>query len=176
MSEPDLPWINARGSPGAPRELLAARAFRELQELLYSQVAHEVRRPTGDKLAVIDIAVKGGADQWVALMLVHEEMQCSNSKQLWGSVHVQRQVLEKNGWDVRYLYVRDLERLERSVRPLFIADLLRSVGVRIRRKPAAGPGQAAGAEQGAGAGAGEEGPTPAVGKAPRARAGPRSRS
>ncbi|KAG2490021.1 hypothetical protein HYH03_011486 [Edaphochlamys debaryana] len=76
----------------------------------------------------------------------------------------------------RYLYVRDLERLERSVRPLFIADLLRSVGVRIRRKPAAGPGQAAGAEQGAGAGAGEEGPAPAVGKAPRARAGPRSRS
>ncbi|KAG2490018.1 hypothetical protein HYH03_011483 [Edaphochlamys debaryana] len=139
-------------------------------------VAHDVRRPTGDKLAVIDIAVKGGPDQWVAIMLVHEEMQCSNSKQLWGSVHVQRQVLEKNGWDVRYLYVRDLERLERSVRPLFIADLLRSVGVRIRRKPAAGPGQAAGAEQGAGAGAGEEGPAPAVGKAPRARAGPRSRS
>ncbi|GFR51966.1 hypothetical protein Agub_g14489 [Astrephomene gubernaculifera] len=98
------------------------------------QVVYDKRRPTGDGLALIDIALKAGPEKFVALQVIDETFHCANGSQLLGQVVMQRQLLEKNGWEVRFLLGRDLARLAPDMRPLFVADLLRSMGVRVRKQ------------------------------------------
>lgn len=66
----------------------------------HPQVQHEVRRPTRDGLVLIDVALRGPGDRFVALQLLSEEETCANSngRQLLGAVRLKREVLEKNGW------------------------------------------------------------------------------
>ncbi|EFJ50550.1 hypothetical protein VOLCADRAFT_88468 [Volvox carteri f. nagariensis] len=65
------------------------------------KVTYDKRRPTGDGLALIDIALKAGPERYVALQVIDVGDQCTNSKQLLGQVAMVGQVLEKNGWEVR---------------------------------------------------------------------------
>ncbi|GIL70019.1 hypothetical protein Vretifemale_813 [Volvox reticuliferus] len=101
------------------------------------KVTYDKRRPTGDGLAVIDIALKAGPERYVALQVVDTADRCANSKQLLGQVVVTGQVLEKNGWEVRHLRASDLDNLTPEMQARFVEDLLRGMGVRVRKAAAA---------------------------------------
>ncbi|GIL47758.1 hypothetical protein Vafri_3943 [Volvox africanus] len=101
------------------------------------KVTYDKRRPTGDGLAIIDIALKAGPERFLALQVVDTADRCVNSKQLLGQVVVTGQVLEKNGWEVRHLRVSDLDILTPEMQTRFVEDLLRGMGVRVRKAAAA---------------------------------------
>ncbi|GLI59048.1 hypothetical protein VaNZ11_000876 [Volvox africanus] len=107
------------------------------------KVTYDKRRPTGDGLAIIDIALKAGPERYLALQVVDTADRCANSKQLLGQVVVTGQVLEKNGWEVRHLRASDLDSLTPRMQTRFVEDLLRGMGVRVRKASAAAAAAAA---------------------------------
>mgnify|MGYP001807194033 CR=1 FL=1 len=64
-------------------------------------MSYDTLRPTRDGLAVIDVALKAGPERYVALEVVAEADTAANSRQMLGPNAVKRQLLEKNGWEVR---------------------------------------------------------------------------
>lgn len=113
------------------------------------RVRHDVARTTRDGLTIIDIALRPSEDRYVALQVLRDYDQSRNTRQMLGPVLFQRQILERNGWEVRYLLFSDLVGLEERSRPAFIADLLRHLGCRTTGGAGGGGGGASGSEGGA---------------------------
>lgn len=67
------------------------------------------------------------------LQVVMEHEHTCNTGQFLGSLQFQTQVMEMNGWEVRHVRAKDLKQLDRASKPLFLADLLRGMGVRVAR-------------------------------------------
>jgi hypothetical protein len=72
-----------------------------------------------------------------------------NTGQFLGPLQFQTQVLEMNGWEVRHVRAKDLKALNPASKPLFIADLVASMGVRV----SAARGSSSGRRRAGGAGA-----------------------
>ncbi|KAG2436290.1 hypothetical protein HXX76_006601 [Chlamydomonas incerta] len=130
------------------------------------KISYDTLRPTRDGLAVIDVALKAGPERYVALEVVADADTAANSRQMLGPNAVKRQLLEKNGWEVRYLNAGDLLRLDADTQLLFVAELLKGLGLKPRgpeltaalaavQGAAAAPGAAARAARAESAGAGE---------------------
>ncbi|KAG2449241.1 hypothetical protein HYH02_005987 [Chlamydomonas schloesseri] len=96
------------------------------------KISYDTLRPTRDGLAVIDVALKAGPERYVALEVVAEADTAANSRQMLGPNAVKRQLLEKNGWEVRYLNAGDLLRMDADTQLLFVADLLKGLGLKPR--------------------------------------------
>ncbi len=60
------------------------------------------------------------------------------------------QILEKNGWEVRFLRFQDLLNVPEQARPFFVAELLKGMGCRVVAEPAGSPAGAAGRRSGGG--------------------------
>lgn len=100
------------------------------------QVRHDSRRPTRDGLVQIDIALKPSAERFIALQVVVEEDRAINTGQLLATAVFQKEVLERNGWEVKHLPVRDLQVLsDPRLQPLFVAELLKSMGIKAKAIP-----------------------------------------
>lgn len=115
-------------------------------------VQHDTRRPTKDGLASIDIALKTSATHFVAVQVIGDHEQAANTRQLLGPALLQRQLLESNGWEVKFLEAREYWRLEEHVRPLFLAEFVKGAGGRATGKALAPRGGAKGGRGGAAAG------------------------
>ena len=83
------------------------------------RVKHDVRRVTRDQLALVDIALRPSEDRFVALQILKEHDVARNTNQMMGSTIFQRRILERNGWEVKYLFLKDLLTLEVSATALY---------------------------------------------------------
>eukprot|EP00198_Chlamydomonas_reinhardtii_P010613 XP_001699950.1 predicted protein [Chlamydomonas reinhardtii] len=99
----------ARGTGGRSNKTPVKHVADIIHKL---KVSYDTLRPTRDGLAVIDVALKAGPERYVALEVVAEADTAANSRQMLGPNAVKRQLLEKNGWEVRYLNAGDLLRLD----------------------------------------------------------------
>ncbi|KXZ44211.1 hypothetical protein GPECTOR_71g572 [Gonium pectorale] len=147
-------WINnvtEQAAKRSGRKLHSAARLEVSKILKQLRIRHDAQRLTGDNLAVIDFALKSGTDTFIALQLLEAEERCANSKQLLGNVVLQRQLLEKNGWEVRFLPAEDLFAVPEELRPNFVAELLRRSGMRLRTEGPAGGRQGERAEADSGA-------------------------
>ncbi|KAG1681607.1 hypothetical protein FOA52_014115 [Chlamydomonas sp. UWO 241] len=146
---------------GSPTRALSGLVSEELK------VRHDAARTTKDGLVLIDIALRPTDERYVALQVLRDfdtprdssnpGCRCSvlrdfdttrNTGQLLGSVQFERQVLEKNGWEVKFLRYGDLLKVDEPARPYFIGEYLRNIGCRVVRHvdaPGARTGAAAGA-------------------------------
>lgn len=170
-------WVTSMAAaPAQPLVLWVADYVKQLK------VRHDVRRPTRDGLVMIDLALRGNNDDFIALQLVAEEERCANTGQMLGMVQLQKALLEKNGWRVKHVMVRDMEKMREEVRPLFLAELLRGAGVRALPADALAAAKqlqaaaAARAEAGAAPARGPQGKGPAAAAAAAGRAGAGARA
>lgn len=89
--------VNASGgkAPSSHDEVLA------ILELL--QVKHDTARPTKDGIGCVDIALKPNPDRFIALQILKDRDLTSEDKNAgtFPSVKFERQILERNGWEVR---------------------------------------------------------------------------
>jgi hypothetical protein len=118
------------------------------------RVQHELGRRTRDGLVTIDVALQAPGERYIALQVVMEHEHTCNTGQFLGPLQFQTQVLEMNGWEVRHVRAKDLKALKPASKPLFMADLVRSMGVRV---PVARGGAAGAAAGGAAAAAAASG-------------------
>ncbi|PNW87100.1 hypothetical protein CHLRE_02g109050v5 [Chlamydomonas reinhardtii] len=119
----------ARGTGGRSNKTPVKHVADIIHKL---KVSYDTLRPTRDGLAVIDVALKAGPERYVALEVVAEADTAANSRQMLGPNAVKRQLLEKNGWEVRYLNAGDLLRLDADTQLLFVAELLKGLGLKPR--------------------------------------------
>lgn len=82
-------------APQSPVHKEVAALLRKLR------VKHEAKRPTRDGLVSIDIALQPTPTRFVALQIIGNHEMMVNTGKLTGPVLYQRQLLEKNGWEVR---------------------------------------------------------------------------
>jgi hypothetical protein len=66
--------------------------------------------------------------RFVALQLVAEYDTAVNSGQLLGPLAFKRKLLERSGWEVKYLLVKDLEATPAEMLPLLLMDLMKLLG------------------------------------------------
>ncbi len=163
------------GGDGGRRSALGAEVHSLLDQL---GVKHDVDVPTRDGLSVVDVQLRASGGRWVALQITGEHEFASNSGQKLGPAALQQALLEKAGYEVRWLSVRDIADKPPHRRAFYLAELLRSLGVGLGKTASrlaeeqAEAGAAAAAAGGRGAARGARG-----GRGGRARgAGERSGS
>ncbi|GAX78938.1 hypothetical protein CEUSTIGMA_g6378.t1 [Chlamydomonas eustigma] len=121
-------WVSSmkQGAVQAVKEGSPTRVVSELASTV--RVQHDAARPTKDGLALIDIAIRPNEERYVALQVLREYDCTRNTGQMLGSLQFERQILEKNGWEVKYLKYTDLLLVGDKERPFFMAEFLRSLG------------------------------------------------
>lgn len=112
---------SARSNP--PLNLVSALAAK-------LKVRHDVARVTKDNLALVDIALKPSEERFVALQVLRSFDHTRNTGQMMGPTLFQRRILERNGWEVKYLVLTDLVSLEETAQPQFMSELLNHLGCR----------------------------------------------
>ena len=146
---------DAAASSGPP----AAEAAALLDQL---GVRHDADVPTRDGLSVVDIQLQAGGGRWVALQVAGDHEFAANGGQKLGAAALQQALLEKAGYEVRWLAARDLAGKPPARRALYMVELLRSLGVGVSKTAArlaeeraeGGGGEAGGGGGGASASSG----------------------
>ncbi|GBF96870.1 hypothetical protein Rsub_09875 [Raphidocelis subcapitata] len=126
------PPAAARRGGGAGGAAAARRAAPgcEVHSLLEGLgVRHDVDVATRDGLSVVDVQLRAGGGRWVALQVAGEHEFASNSGQKLGPAALQQSLLEKAGYEVRWLSARDVAGKPPHRRALYVAELLRALGV-----------------------------------------------
>jgi hypothetical protein len=180
---------SAASAPAAqPRARLSPLARDLHRRLRALRVAHDAGARTPDGLATVDAALRGGGGALAALVLASEGDFCSNlaPRKLLGPALFRRDLLERNGFArVRVVPSAEYAAVPPAARPGYVAELLRSLGVSVRRdaleraeaEAQQQEGQRGGRRghgaAGAGAEAGAEAEAASPSSAPK-RAGPRS--
>jgi hypothetical protein len=120
----------------APRPRLSPLA-RDLHRRLRSlRVAHDAGARTPDGLAAVDAALRAGGGALVALQLGAEGDYASNlsPRKLLGPALFRRDLLERNGFArVRVVPANEYAAVPMHARPAYVAELLRGLGVGVRR-------------------------------------------
>eukprot|EP00798_Chlamydomonas_sp_ICE-L_P027782 gene27782-4033_t len=103
-----------------------------LRTLKMLNVPHEgERQPTKDGLFSVDIVLRPKPGKLVALQVVLEHEHTRNTGQFLGTVRLERLVLERNGYEVKYMRSVDLKKAAGAQWPLLVADTIRSVGCHV---------------------------------------------
>lgn len=129
---------------GAETNAIAEEIVGVLKSL---KIQHDARRPTKDGLVSIDVALRPGPNRFVALQIVREHDHTCNTGQSLGPLLLRGQILERNGWEVRSLRVKDYLAVDPIMRPLYVAEVVKGLGIRVTL-PKVSPRQAAAAVPG----------------------------
>lgn len=99
----------SRSSPSA-----SGKGSSDLVSDLATQlrVRHDIKKTTKDQLAIVDVALRPTEERFVALQVLRQHDLAINTRQMLGSTLFQRRILERNGWEVKYLFLSDLTSLE----------------------------------------------------------------
>jgi hypothetical protein len=124
------PRTGPGAAAGGRRSPLGAEVRALLDQL---GVKHDADVPTRDGLSVVDVQLRAGGGRWVALQVAGEHEFSSNGGARLGPAALQEALLEKAGYAVRWLSVHDLGSKPPHRRPLYMAELLRGLGVGVGR-------------------------------------------
>lgn len=94
-------------------------------------VRHSTNRLTRDGVMLVDIVLRPSSTRYVALQVCTQHDFDSKSGQLLGPARFERAVLERNGWEVKMLSGADVQRVPAAKRGAFVAELLRSCGIKV---------------------------------------------
>lgn len=120
-------------SAGGAEPCAAVAELRALAKQLGVLLLGQKR--TQDGLIELDLALQASGERLVVVQVLLPHDVASNSGELLAPVRWQRDILERNGFDeVHFLPAADYQRVPLSSRPQFLADLLRRLGINVRRE------------------------------------------
>ncbi|KAL6749688.1 hypothetical protein V8C86DRAFT_961410 [Haematococcus lacustris] len=131
-AEVDDMSFKARVARQRTRQFRAPTTRSEVASILEQlKVEFQAGQSTQDGLAVVHFALEPQPGRQVALQVLFEYQHTSNTGQLLGPAQFETRVLEMNGWEVRHIRAKDLKSLEARSLPLFVGDILRTIGCRV---------------------------------------------